>query len=209
MLRLNPQHDLQNVAAAVCVPVQAANTRFALHRTAMLPEVNAYEQERRDRIARNQQVLQELGLLQHPISGAAQAQQRAADQRRAQAAKRQRKEERQEAGEAAPPEPERRSRRLQGGTVENAGMELGSRLEDRCAAQALGLQGRCGTSRHVPAPVRPCHQSHRAPACCRQHPRCSSSSSTARQPVQIDLEALESGDGDPSVDAHNVMRVRR
>ena len=35
------------------------------------------------------------------------------------------------------------------------------------------------------------------------------SSSSAWQPVQIDLEALESDGGDPSVDAHNVMRVRR
>ena len=117
----------------------------------MLPEVNVYEQERRDRIARNQQVLQELGLLQHPISGAAEAQQREAEQRRAQAAKRQRHEERQQAGEAAAPlEPERRSRRLQGGAVENAGMELGSRLDDRCAVQPLLPTGGC-------APVRPPH----------------------------------------------------
>ena len=158
MLRLNPQHDLQNVAAAVCVPlqsIQAAKTRFAPHRTAMLPEVNAYEQERRDRIARNQQVLQELGLLQHPISGAAEAQKRAADQRRAQAAKRQRQEERQQAGEAAPPEPERQSRRLRGGAVENAGMELGSRLDERCAGQAPVCH-RASAAQHVP--VHPRHE---------------------------------------------------
>ncbi|KAL4424400.1 hypothetical protein ABPG77_005643 [Micractinium sp. CCAP 211/92] len=73
------------------------------------PEANPYEEERRQRILRNQAVLQNLGLVEHPL-GARAAQQ--PQQRRA--AERQQCEP--AAAEAA--EPKRRSRRLRGEHVE-------------------------------------------------------------------------------------------
>lgn len=96
-----------------------------------VPEVNAYEEERRLRIARNQQALKDLGLLENPISGVAEA------QRRSQAAaerRRRRQEETPAGSEQQPAEPQRRSRRLQREEAENLGMELCNGPIDRCDA---------------------------------------------------------------------------
>lgn len=79
------------------------------------PETNPYEEERRQRILRNQALLQDLGLIEHPL-GARAAQQQQQQQR---AAERHRREP--TAGEAA--EPTRRSRRLRGERAEAARLQ--------------------------------------------------------------------------------------
>lgn len=117
----NPHQNSARAAVQKCKP--AAGTKLAvsfypghtvrpfkmqLH-DAGKPEANPYEEERRQRIMRNQAVLQNLGLIEHPL-GARAAQQ--PQQRRA--AERQQCEP--AAAEAA--EPKRRSRRLRGEHVE-------------------------------------------------------------------------------------------
>lgn len=85
-------------------------------------EVNAYEEERRLRIQRNQAVLHNLGLLDNPLSAAAEDRQQ--QQRRQQQAQRQR--ERQAAARRGEPygavQPTRRSSRLAGEQHEFAAM---------------------------------------------------------------------------------------
>lgn len=96
-------------------------------------EPNEYEEARRRRMLRNEAVLQQLGLLENPMSGAAEQQRsQAAEQRRAARQWRQ-------AAPAAPAgeqqvaaEPPRRSRRLQGEGAENAGANWGARPSERC-----------------------------------------------------------------------------
>ncbi|EFN52271.1 expressed protein [Chlorella variabilis] len=95
-------------------------------------EPNEYEEARRRRMLRNEAVLQQLGLLENPMSGAAEQQRsQAAEQRRAARQWRQ-------AAPAAPAgeqqvaaEPPRRSRRLQGEGAENAGANWGARPSER------------------------------------------------------------------------------
>lgn len=111
-----------------------------------MAQPNPYEEQRLHRIAANRERLQALGLLDHALSGAAEAERRAA---------RQRQRARQPAPEgdssaAVAPEPTRRSRRIRGDAVENAGMNLdgpsSASLErcvtalGGCTAQGTGIQ---------------------------------------------------------------------
>lgn len=63
---------------------------------------------------------------------------------------------------------------------------------------AFGLA--CIATTRAPPPLAPPSSFRRA---------CSGSSSGSRQPrVQVDLAVLEAGGGDPSIDSHNLMRIR-
>lgn len=87
-----------------------------------MAEPNAFEQQRLQRIAENKARLEALGLLDHSLSGAAEEQRRAARQRARQSAA---AADSQAAAAAAALEPTRRSRRIRGDAVENAGMNVG------------------------------------------------------------------------------------
>lgn len=78
------------------------------------PETNPYEEERRQRILRNQAVLQDLGLIDHPLGLRAEQQQQHQQHQQRAAERRQRQEP--AAGNVA--EATRRSRRLRGERVE-------------------------------------------------------------------------------------------
>lgn len=89
--------------------------------SAAMAEPNEYEQQRNTRIAENRARLEALGLLDHALSGAAEERRRAARQRARQAAA---GGDSSGCAPAAVPEPTRRSRRIRGDAVENAGVNM-------------------------------------------------------------------------------------
>lgn len=84
---------------------------------------NEYEEAKRRRVDRNQQVLQSLGLLQHPLGAA-----RERTARRAPLLRRQQQTAAGPAdeGQQQAADPPRKSRRLLGQQVTNSGVRLGS-----------------------------------------------------------------------------------
>lgn len=84
--------------------------------------MNQFEEERRQRVLRNQLRLSELGLLENGLSGAAERRSKAEEQQQRAAKRRAARP----AAERLPLEPERRSLRQRKAPPENVGMRLSS-----------------------------------------------------------------------------------